>query len=122
MRLSRASLAFLLSLLCAVPAAAGPTAAPTAAPAVATKAGLKIGVIGLDNRVPADSTVWPWTAIGRLNREIGGHCTAALIGARQVLTAAHCLFNTSTQRWVLPQEVHFVAGYQRGKYAAHSRA
>jgi protease YdgD len=39
-----------------------------------------------------------------------------------VLTAAHCLFNLSTQRWVLPDEVHFVAGYQRGRYAAHSKA
>ncbi len=83
---------------------------------------LRVGIVGLDNRVPADSGTWPWIAIGRLNREIGGHCTAALIGSRQVLTAAHCLFNQSTQRWILPDELHFVAGYQRGKYAAHSKA
>ena len=120
MRFWRASLALLLALLFASPVAADPTAAPTAARSFATKAGLKIGIIGLDNRVPADSAQWPWIAIGRLNREVGGHCTAALIGARKVLTAAHCLFNTNTQRWALPDEVHFVAGYQRGKFREHA--
>jgi len=82
---------------------------PAAAPAVAD-----------DDRIVADSTVWPWIAIGRLNREVGGHCTAALIGPRQVLTAAHCLYNIRTQRWMIPKEVHFVAGYHKGAYAGHA--
>jgi protease YdgD len=118
MRFWRASAALLLALGLALPAGADSPVASTAQDQPLHR----IGIEGADNRVPADSKLWPWMAIGRLNRQIGGHCTAALIGARQVLTAAHCLYNLSTQRWVLPEEVHFVAGYQRGSYAAHSVA
>ena len=79
-----------------------------------------LGVEGTDDRRPVDSTVWPWSALGRLNREIGGSCTGALIGPDQVLTAAHCLYNAMDQHWVLPSEIHFLPGYHKGKYAAHA--
>jgi protease YdgD len=69
---------------------------------------------------PAD---WD-AAVGRLN--IAGfdwrqHCTATLITRRAVLTAAHCVYVDSRQRWAKPGEVNFLAGYDRGEYAAHLR-
>jgi len=79
-----------------------------------------VGIEGADDRTPIETEKWPWTALGRLNREIGGHCTGALIAPNLVLTAAHCLYNFKDQRWTIPMEVHFVAGYHRGEYSEHA--
>lgn len=80
-----------------------------------------VGVEGQDDRTPLESGEWPWTALGRINREVGGHCTGALIAPDLVLTAAHCLYNFKDQRWTIPMEVHFVAGYRRGEYREHAK-
>jgi protease YdgD len=82
----------------------------------------QVGIEGDDNRTPIETEVWPWTALGRINREIGGHCTGALVAPDLVLTAAHCLYNFKDKRWTIPMEVHFVAGYHRGKYGEHAKA
>jgi protease YdgD len=79
-----------------------------------------VGIEGADDRTPIESEKWPWTALGRLNREVGGHCTGALIAPDLVLTAAHCLYNFEDRRWTIPMEVHFVAGYHRGEYTEHA--
>lgn len=73
-----------------------------------------------------DAGRWPYTAIGKLNVVTGANrrqfCTATLLGKRLALTAAHCLWDDPRKRWVDPSSVHFVAGYGRGAWLAHSVA
>lgn len=39
-----------------------------------------------------------------------------------MLTAAHCLYDKRTGRRVKPEDLHFLAGYRRGEFLAHSAA
>ncbi len=46
---------------------------------------------GHDDRGLLDTTVPPWSAVGTLTAEDGGGCTATLIAADVLITAAHCI-------------------------------
>ncbi|MGB0713409.1 MAG: trypsin-like serine peptidase, partial [Gammaproteobacteria bacterium] len=79
------------------------------------------GVIGQDNREINEADRYPWSAVGRLNVTLGGHCTATVIDSHRLLTAAHCLWNKRTGRWLPPCGLHFLLGYTRGEYRMHAR-
>jgi len=72
-------------------------------------------------RAPVDMATPPWTALGRVQTELGTRCTGFLIAPSVVMTAAHCLFRRVTGHYVQPGSVHFLWRYDRGAYADHAR-
>ncbi len=92
-----------------------------AAALVLPAAALAQGVGAEDPRRPADAAAAPWASLVRVQTELGGRCTGALIAPRQVLTAAHCLTAPRTRRTVQPGSVHVLLGYDRGEFRAHAR-
>lgn len=91
-------------------------------PGFAGAAEILDGIKGVDDRLVMPSNEYPWSAIGRVNTETGGHCSGTLVGPDLAVTAAHCLFDSRKMWFVPPGQVHFVAGYRDGAFVAHSTA
>jgi protease YdgD len=73
------------------------------------------------HRESIDPLQQPWSAIGKLYNETGASCSGVVIARDKVLTAAHCVFNPRTQRFIAAEALHFLVGYRMGKSAAHAR-
>lgn len=58
-----------------------------------------------------------WEAVGRLDIDRSGFCTAALISETMILTAAHCLFDDQGAR-IPPDRFTFLAGLRDGRAEA----
>lgn len=67
-------------------------------------------------RERVDIATRPWNAVGQVNNEAYGRCTGVLIGRRLAVTAAHCVYNRAARRFLPPEALHFVLGYDRGRF------
>ncbi|WP_085878362.1 trypsin-like serine peptidase [Roseisalinus antarcticus] len=73
---------------------------------------------GLESLVTRDA-VRGWEAVGRLDIDGKGFCTASLIDEQTVMTAAHCLFDSETGDRVDPARMQFLAGLRDGQAMAY---
>lgn len=79
------------------------------------------GVGADDRRVPVPVGEAPWRSLVRVQTNLGGRCTGAVVAPTRVLTAAHCLFNGRTRRFFPESSLHVLFGYERGDYSRHAR-
>jgi protease YdgD len=75
------------------------------------------------HREAVDVNTYPWSSIGKVNIadfDKQQSCTGSVIGPKQFLTAAHCLYNAKTTAHQLfsPGSIHLVLGFSMGEYRA----
>ena len=75
----------------------------------------------LAHHAKVDASAYPWSSVGKLFNSVGGSCTGAVIARDKILTAAHCLYAFRTHRFLPPDAIHVLLGYDRGDYSTHAR-
>src|SRR3954463_2724318 len=90
------------------------------AAANSARSGAITGPIEL-HREAVDELRYPWSSIGKLYNETGASCSGVVISRDTILTAAHCLYNYRSRRFIAAQALHFLVGYRTGRYSAHAR-
>jgi V8-like Glu-specific endopeptidase len=65
---------------------------------------------GDDNRTPMRNSAYPWSAVGQVQIDGGGHCTGALISRDLVLTNAHCIWENGRRT-----DITFAPNYKSGQ-------
>ncbi|MGF1593519.1 MAG: trypsin-like serine peptidase [Kiloniellaceae bacterium] len=114
-------LAVAAGLLVLLQACAQPQQQPGAQPPASLAPDTAPQAASLGGRMIADAREYPWSALGRVNLAGTGFCTGVVIGPQHVLTQARCLYAAREGRWWQPQELHFIAAYQRDSYLADSK-
>ncbi len=102
------------------PAPPTPPPPPKAAPPSPAPPPPPPALLDRHGRLIVEAMEYPWSALGRLNSGGREFCTGILIGPRLVLSRAHCLYYGVEGRWRAPNELHFVAGYQRDAFLIHA--
>ena len=73
------------------------------------------------HRTAVDELSYPWSSIGKLFNETGSSCSGVVIARDKILTAAHCVYNARSRRFIPAEQLHFLVGYRTGRYSAHAR-
>ncbi|MEX0269164.1 serine protease [Leptolyngbyaceae cyanobacterium UHCC 1019] len=82
-------------------------------------------IFGKDDRIPMNSSKYPWSAIGRIeafkDKQMLGTCTGTLIGKRLVVTNAHCIVNEVTKK-ITSNKIRFRPNLINGEAPAEALA
>jgi len=94
--------------------------------ATVAKAVLALGLTGVSlsaalghDPIDVNANVFPWSSVGKIYNSARSSCTGSLIAPDKSLTAAHCLFNRATHRFLQAESLHFLLGYKGGEYRTH---